>query len=131
MACLWTSAGSPANRARRLVGQGEVYWVDFGEPLGSEPGFIRPAVVVQNDLFNDTRLATVMVCPITSNLRRTFRGHVALSRGEGGLRTNSIVETSQIMTVDKRALGEMLGQVSRTRVMQVLRGALLYLQPPP
>lgn len=107
--------------------QGEVYWVDFGEPLGSEPGFLRPSVIVQNDRFNESPLPTVMVCPTTSNVRRRFPGRVVLLAGEGGLRVSSVVETSHVMTVDRKALQDYVGQVSDRRVSEILRGIALYL----
>jgi mRNA interferase MazF len=52
-----------------VIRQGEIYWVDFGEPIGSMPGFERPCVIVQNSVFNASGIATVIVAAITSNLR--------------------------------------------------------------
>ncbi len=72
-----------------VVSQGDLFWVDLGEPVGSRPGFRRPFVVVQNDLFNRSRLSTVIVCAVTSNLRRAEApGNVLLPKGAGNLTSN-------------------------------------------
>ncbi len=68
-----------------VIRQGEVYWIDFGEPIGSMPGFLRPCVIVQNDVFNASKIATVLVAPITSNMRLALApGNVALRKKEAG-----------------------------------------------
>ena len=108
--------------------QGEIYWVDFGEPLGSEAAFTRPAVVIQNDRFNDSALPTVIVCPTTTRLR-PFPGRVILKAGEAGLRADSMVETWMPMTIDRRALRDRLGELRTAQVRQVLEGMLLYIRP--
>jgi mRNA interferase MazF len=112
-----------------VVAQGELYWVDFGEPLGSEPAFIRPAVVVQNDASNETNMATVIVCPLTSNLGRRFPGAVLLEEGEGSLGRPSLVEVWAPMTLSGRALGDYIGTLSSARVFQIARGIVQYLDP--
>ena len=74
-----------------VVSQGDLFWVDLGEPAGSRPGFRRPFVVVQNDLFNRSRLSTVIVCALTSNLRRAEApGNVLLPKGAGNLPRESV-----------------------------------------
>jgi mRNA interferase MazF len=66
--------------------QGEIYWIDLGEPQGSEPAYLRPCVVVQNDALNHSQIGTVIVCPLTTNLRRAKAiGNVLLNEGEGNL----------------------------------------------
>ncbi len=113
-----------------VIRQGEIYWVDFGEPVGSEPAYRHPCVVVQNNLFNQSRIRTVVVCALTSNLRRAQApGNILLEKGEGGLPKRSVVNASQIFTVDKRQLGARIGALSPKRVEQILAGIQLVLQP--
>lgn len=113
-----------------MIRQGEVYWVDFGESGGSEPGYRRPAVVVQNDLFNASNIKTVAVCPLTSNLRRTEApGNVLLVPGEANLREQSVVNTSQIFTLNKLDLAERIGALDGERVQEIISGINLLLAP--
>ena len=109
------------------VNQGEIYWI---EQEGSEPGYRRPFVVVQNNLFNHSRIHTVVVCALTTNLQRAKApGNVLLEPGEGGLAKASVVNVSQMFTVDKDSLAEFCGTLSARRVAQVIQGIVLLLQP--
>lgn len=111
-----------------VVGRGAVWWVDFGEPLGSEPGFRRPAVVVSSDRFNRSRLATVVVSAITSTTRLAEApGNVALPAGAGGLAKASVVNVSQTLVVDRRRLVEASGELSRSTLREVDDGLRLVL----
>ncbi len=113
-----------------VIRQGDVYWVDLGEPSGSEPGYRHPCVVVQNDVFNQSRIRTVVVCALTSNLKRAEApGNVLLGKGEANLPKQSVVNVSQIFTVDKTQLGDYIGTLSPRRVRQILAGVLLVLTP--
>ena len=113
-----------------MIRQGEVYWVDLGEPIGSGPGYRHPHVVIQNDVFNASRIGTVLVCALTSNLRRAEApGNVLLDEGEGGLPKRSVVNVSQVFTVDKGQLAERIGVLSAARLRQVLDGIYLVLEP--
>src|ERR1051325_1874313 len=97
-----------------MVEQGELYWLDFGEPDESEPAFKRPFVVVQNDLFNYSRIRTALACALTTNMRRAHdTGNVVLEQGEGGLPKKSVVIVAQIETVNKSTLTDRLGKLSR------------------
>ena len=112
------------------IRQGDIFWVDEDEPSGSQPGYRRPFVVVQNNLFNFSRIQTVVVCALTTNLQRAKSpGNVLLELGEGGLSRASVVNVSQIVTVDKHALEEYCGSLSPQRVNQILYGINLLLQP--
>jgi mRNA interferase MazF len=113
-----------------VISQGEVHWVDFGRPKGSEPGYRRPCVIVQNNAFNASRIATVVVVVITSNLKlgQAF-GNVTLPKGEAGLRRKSVVNISQIATVDRSMLDGRIGTLSRTRFNGVLQGIYALLKP--
>jgi mRNA interferase MazF len=113
-----------------VINQGDVYWIDLEEPLGSEPGYRHPHVVVQNNLFNQSRIHTVIVCALSSNLKRaSVPGNLTLEPGEGGLPKQSVVLVSQVFTVDKSQLGEYLGTLSSKRVRQMLEGIRLVIDP--
>jgi mRNA interferase MazF len=113
-----------------VIRQGDVYWIDLGDPAGSEPGYRHPHVVVQNDIFNLSRISTVVVCALTSNLGRAKApGNVLLEPGEGGLPKRSVVNISQLFTVDKRQLAERIGSLSKSRLQEVITGVSLLLQP--
>lgn len=114
-----------------VVRQGDVFWIQFGEPRGSAPAYRRPAVVVQCNRFNDSAIQTVVVCPVTSSMQRSGApGNVLLSRGEANLPRRSIVVVSGIMSVDRSELQEKLGTLSRDRIREILAGVFLVLQPP-
>ena len=85
-----------------MIQRGEVCWVDFGEPRGSAPAKRRPAVVVQSDQYNQSRIATVVVLPISSNtVLARHPGNVFLPDLASGLPRDSVVNVSQPMTVDR------------------------------
>lgn len=113
-----------------VIRQGDVYWVDFSEPSGSEPGYRHPHVVIQNNLFNSSRINTVVVCTLTSNLKRGLApGNVTLRKGEAKLPKASVVNVSQIFTVNKADLVEKIGTLSRERVFEILAGIRLLTEP--
>lgn len=112
------------------IKQGDIFWIEQEEPKGSEPGYRRPFVVVQNNLFNQSRINTVVVCALTTNLQRgKAPGNVLLDPGEGGLSKASVVNVSQIFTVDKQSLGEYCGSLLPGKISQILTGINLLLQP--
>lgn len=113
-----------------MIRQGAVFWVDLGEASGSAPGFLYPHVVVQNDVFNGSRLRTVVVCTLTSNLGRAkVPGNVLLDEGEANLPKRSVVVVSQLYTVDRDDLVERIGTLGPDRVRQILEGLYLLLEP--
>ena len=113
-----------------VMRQGDVFWVDIRPPVGSEPGYRRPCVVVQSDRFNDTALQTVVVCVITGNVTLALHpGNVALRRGDGGLSRNSTVNVTQLFTVDKRGLTERAGMLPAEKMSEVLAGIRRVLEP--
>ena len=113
-----------------VINQGDVFWIDLDVPSGSAPGYRHPHVVVQNNLFNRSRINTVVVCALTSNLKRAnVPGNVLLSTGEANLQKQSVVNVSQIFTVDKSDLVEKIGTLSPKRVREVLDGIHLLLEP--
>lgn len=113
-----------------MINQGDVYWVDLGDPVGSATGYRHPHVVIQNNLFNQSRIDTVVICALTSSLKRAKApGNVLLDAKEAHLSKRSVVIVSQIFTVDKAQLGEYLGELSARRVRQILDGIRLLTEP--
>jgi len=113
-----------------VIKQGEIYWVDFGEPRGSEPAFRHPHIVIQNNLFNSSKINTVVVCTLTSNIKRAEApGNVLLSKGEANLPKKSVVNISQIFTVNKKDLAAKIGQVSEKKFNEILDGIKLLTEP--
>ena len=113
-----------------VIKQGEIYWVDLAEPKDSEPGYRHPHIVIQNNLFNSSRINTVVVCSLTSNLNRAKApGNVLLNEGEANLPKQSVVNISQIFTVKKTDLVEKIGEVSKERMIEILAGIKLLTEP--
>jgi mRNA interferase MazF len=109
-----------------VINQGDIYWIELDEPTGSEPGYSHPHVVVQNNVFNASRINTVIVCALTSNIKRAEApGNVLLEKGEANLSKQSVVLVSQIFTVDKSQLGEFIGTLPEYRVKQIIEGIYL------
>jgi len=105
------------------IRQGQVYWLDFGPVAGSAPADRYPCVVVQNDIFNQSAIATTVVCLISSNLiRGKAPGNVFLKKGEANLPKASVVNISQILTVNKSELVERIGKLSATAAAAVSDG---------
>ncbi len=106
-----------------VIAQGDVCWADMSDPVGSEPGFRRPVVVVQADAFNRSRIATVVCVPLTSNLKWAGApGNVLLPARGSGLSKDSVANVSQIVTLDRSVLTERVGRVSRAQLDLLLAG---------
>ncbi len=98
--------------------RGSVWWVDFGEPTGSEPAFIRPAVVISADPFNRSGIRTVVVAAITSNLRLgEAPANVVLEEADAGLRRSSAINVTQLATIDRTNLRERIGNLPPSRMI--------------
>jgi len=111
-----------------VVARGEVWWIDFGDPQGSEPAFRRPAVVVSSDRFNASRINTVIVSAITSNLKLAQApGNVGVDANVGGLSRDSVVNVSQTMVVDRSRLENCTGTLPSMLMQQVDDGLRLVL----
>ena len=112
------------------IRQGDIFWIDLGVPQGSEPGYKHPHVIVQNNIFNLSRINTVVVCAVTSNLKLSKApGNILLKKGEGGLKKESVVNISQIITIDKADLVDKIGRLSPARIKQIIDGIKLLLEP--
>ncbi len=105
------------------VRRGDVYWIRVPASDGKEPEYAHPHVIIQDDVFNRSRIETVIVCALTSNKKRASEpGNVLLDEGEGSLKKQSILVVSQVSTIRKTDLGERIGCLSQNRVDQVLAG---------
>jgi len=112
------------------ISQGDIFWMDVDAPEGSEPSYRHPFVVIQNNLFNKSRIRTVVVCALTSNLKRAGApGNILLNPREGNLPRQSVVNVSQLYTVDKTQLDEKIGTLSLRRVREILDNIQLLLEP--
>lgn len=111
-----------------LIRQGDLYWAAPVTPDESETAIAHPHVVIQDDVLNASRIDTVVVCALTSNIGRvTSPGNVLLEAGEGGLSRQSVVEVSKVASVAKAQLGDYIGSLSSARIEQILAG-LRFLQ---
>jgi mRNA interferase MazF len=108
------------------VYQGEVYWLDFGPASGSAPAERHPCVVVQSDAFNRSRIASTVVCLITSNISRSRSpGNVAIKKGDANLPKDCVVDVSQLQTVDRSELTERIGKLPAPKVDDIRDGLQL------
>jgi mRNA interferase MazF len=111
------------------IRQGDIYWVDLGIPEGSEPGYKHQYIVIQNNVFNASKINTVVVCALTTNLKRANApGNILLKKGEGNLKKDSVVNISQIITADKSDLVEKIGSLSPSKVKQIIDGVKLLIE---
>lgn len=110
--------------------RGELWWATLPNPVGSEPGYRRPVLIVQDDTFTQSRISTVIVVVITSNVRLAEApGNVLLPHAISGLPKDSVANVSQILTVDKTFLVERIGALPddlREEIDEGLR-TILYL----
>ncbi len=112
----------------RVIRQGDVYWLQLTDSATWKPGMppqgvAHPHVVVQDDLFNRSRISTVIVCALTSNLNRVnMPGNILLDEGEAQLPRRSVIEVSKVSTVEKTQLGEFIGSLTEQRIQQILAG---------
>ena len=108
--------------------RGEIWWANLPRPLGSEPGFRRPVLVVQTDPFNESRVATVVAVAFTSNLRLADApGNVLCRRQDTGLSNDSVANVSQLTALDKRWLTSRVSKISHQCFRQVEDGLRLLL----
>jgi mRNA interferase MazF len=110
------------------VERGEIWWANLPAPTGSEPGYRRPVLIVQSDVFNQTHIRTVLVAAITSNLKLgDAPGNVVLATRSSGLLHDSVVNVSQVLAVDKAFLVEPVHTLSARIMAQVDAGLRLVL----
>ena len=106
-----------------VIQQGDVYWIELGEPKGRGLATRHPYVVVQGNPFNKSRISTAVVCGLTSNLKRAeIPGNVLLKKGEANLLKESVVVVTQLYTVDQNQLSERIGILTADRIEEITRG---------
>jgi mRNA interferase MazF len=118
-----TSDAASVSAGPASINRGDVFWVEPDQSIGSVPGVRHPYVVLQDDVFNRSRIPTIIVCALTSNPKRANEpGNVQLEAGEGNLAKTSVVVVSQVSVVERAKLGEYIGSLSQERVEQILDG---------
>lgn len=111
-----------------VVRRGEVWWADFGEPRGSEPGGFHPVVVVQADDLNESGIRTAIVAQMTSNLRRAgLPGNVLCKAKESGLPRDSVVVVAHLATLDQSGFREQVGSLPPRLLRELDNGLRLAL----
>jgi mRNA interferase MazF len=106
-----------------VISQGDVWWADLPEPIGSGPGFRRPVVVIQSDAFNRSRIATVVCIPLTTNIRwANVPGNVLLASRVTNLPQDSVANASLVVSMDKKLLIEHVGKLTRAKLELLLAG---------
>ena len=109
-----------------VIQRGDIYWVNFSPGKGSEPKGRRPGLVIQSDALNESKLNTVVMLAITSNLRfGELPGNVTLRKGEANMPKKCVINVTQIKSVDKMSLGEKIGTLSEQKIEEVLKGIKL------
>ena len=110
------------------MNRGEIWWARLPEPFGSERGFHRPVVIIQSDRFNRSRISTVIAVAVTRNLQlRTAPGNVYLPKRAGGLDHDSVVNVSQLVTLDRGRLDKLMGHVPPVKLYELEDGLRLVL----
>lgn len=106
-----------------VIAQGEIWWADLADPVGSSAGYRRPVMIVQGDALNASRIATALCVPLTSNLKwAEAPGNVRLPARETGLDRDSVANVSLPIALDRAQLDERVGQVPRRALEHVLAG---------
>jgi mRNA interferase MazF len=114
-----------------VVKKGEVWWASLGEPRGSEPGYKRPVVIVSANEFNKSTIKTIIVAVITSNLRLAEApGNFSVSKKDSGLPKESVVNVSQLLTLDKSFLVEKSKKLPELKLLRLNEGLKLVLAIP-
>ena len=112
-----------------MMRRGQIWWADFGEPRGSEPGYLHPALVLQRDEVNSSRIATVVVCVLTSNRAlASAPGNTLLSRRQTRLPRDSVANASQIATVNRDDLRKLVSTLPSHVLQRVDDGIRWFLR---
>ena len=108
--------------------RGEIWWASMGEPRGSEPGYHRPVIVVSSNAFNQSLIQTVIVAVVTSNLRLgDAPGNFKITKKHSNLNKDSVVNVSQLITLDKTFLTEQIGKLNSKHINFLNEGIRLVL----
>jgi len=108
--------------------RGEFWWADFGIPFGSEPGYKRPVLIIQNDFFNRSKINTTIVIPLTTNLMLADApGNILITKNESKLKRDSVITLSQIEVIDRRRLIEKITKIDRATMEKIENNILFIL----
>lgn len=111
-----------------VIERGEIWWADLPDPVASDPGYRRPILVIQSDVFTQSKIQTVIVAAISTNLNLANAiGNVLILSRQSGLPSDSVINVSQILTIDKRLFLEHIGSLSAKKMEQVDKGIRLVL----
>ena len=100
--------------------RGEIWWAEFGIPYGSEVGYNRPVLIVQDDGFNESRIKTIVVLPLTTNLRLVDDpGNVLLKKKESKLNDDSVIVVAQLYAIDRSRFYERVTKIAKETMEQV------------
>jgi mRNA interferase MazF len=100
--------------------RGELWWADFGVPFGSEPGYKRPVLIIQNDFFNRSMINTTIVIPLTTNMiLADAPGNIFITKSQSKLKRDSVITISQIEVIDRRRLIEKITKIDKTIIEKV------------
>ena len=110
------------------MNRGEIWWAELPDPVGSSPGYRRPVLVIQSDAFNRSHINTIIVLAITTNLKLADApGNVFVSKRQSGLPKDSVINVSQVLTIDKTFLSEYVATLPARIVRQIEEGMRLVL----
>lgn len=108
--------------------RGEIWWVDLGIPFGSEPGYKRPVLIIQDNAFNESNINTIIAVPLTTNLNlATAPGNILLSKKDTNLSKDSVVNVSQIVTLDRERFINKTSELKTKNIKKVEEGIKLVL----
>jgi len=111
-----------------VIERGEIWWADLPEPVGSSPGLPRPVLIIQSNNFNRSRINTVVIAVMTTNLKfANSQGNVLLTSRQSNLPKDSVVNVSQLFTIDESVLRDFIGALSAKKMEQVDNGLRLVL----
>jgi mRNA interferase MazF len=106
--------------------RGELWWADFGVPFGSEPGYKRPVLIIQNDFFNRSKINTTIVIPLTTNLiLADAPGNILITKNESKLKKDSVITISQMEVIDRQRLIEKITKVDRA-IMEKIENNIMF-----
>ncbi len=111
-----------------VIQRGDIWWTDLRDPLGSGPGYRRPVLIIQSDKFNQSQLSTVVVLVISTNLNLIKSpGNVLLTAKESELPKDSVVNVTQVFTIDESFLRDYVSTISDRKMEQIDEGLRLIL----
>jgi mRNA interferase MazF len=107
--------------------RGEIWWVDYGIPYGSEPGYRRPVIIIQNDFFNASKIKTTIAAPLSTNLLLAdVPGNIFVSKRDSKLTKDSVILISQVGVIDKERLLEKVSKINND-IMGKIENSVLFI----